>query len=161
MARRYDIAVFEGDGIGPEIMAPTLELLARLPSGARLTFRTLPAGAGHYAQTGEALPAASLDAARAADAILLSAMGLPSVRYPDGTEITPQIDLRMELELFAGVRPVRILPGQPTPLSAPGEVDFVLIRESTEGLFFTKGRGEVQENEARETLRITRATPKQ
>ncbi len=87
-------------------------------------------------------------------------MGLPGVRYPDGTEITPQIDLRMEMDLYAGVRPVRLIPGQPTPLRLPEgrSVDFVLIRESTEGLFFTKGRGEVSPDEARETLRITRAT---
>jgi isocitrate/isopropylmalate dehydrogenase len=57
-----------------------------------LSFTHLEGGAGCYARTGEALPAASIAAARAADAILLAAMGLPDVRYPDGTEITPQID---------------------------------------------------------------------
>jgi 3-isopropylmalate dehydrogenase len=83
---------------------------------------------------------------------------LPSIRYPDGTEIAPQIDLRKALTLFAGVRPVRIKTGQRTPLNLPAgrEVDFVLIRESTEGLFHTQGRGEVTETEARETLLITR-----
>jgi 3-isopropylmalate dehydrogenase len=160
MKTTFDIAVFEGDGIGPEIMAPTIALLDRLvaASGYALRYNYLAAGAAHYAQTGEALPEASMTAARAADAILLSAMGLPQVRYSDGTEIAPQIDLRMALGLFAGVRPVRILPGLPSPLKLPEgcSVDFVLIRESTEGLFFTKGRGEVCENEARETLRITR-----
>lgn len=97
-------------------------------------------------------------AARAADAILLSAMGLPDVRYADGTEISPQIDLRKALVLFAGVRPVRILPGQRTPLRMPAgrAVDFVLIRESTEGLFHSQGRGEVTRDQARETLLITR-----
>ncbi|WP_415403958.1 isocitrate/isopropylmalate dehydrogenase family protein [Tateyamaria sp. SN3-11] len=100
-----------------------------------------------------------METARAADAILLSAMGLPDVRYPDGTEISPQIDLRKALTLFAGVRPVTIRPGQPTPLALKGgeTVDFVLIRESTEGLFHTQGRGEVTRDEARETLLITRA----
>ena len=160
MKSSFKVAVFEGDGIGPEITRPTVEILAALAarSGYRLSFDAVPAGAAHYAKTGESLPPASLDAARAADAILLSAMGLPSVRYPDGTEISPQIDLRKELTLFAGVRPVRIFPGQRTPLNLPSgkEVDFVLIRESTEGLFHTQGRGEVSENEARETLLITR-----
>ncbi|WP_295317041.1 isocitrate/isopropylmalate family dehydrogenase, partial [Roseobacter sp.] len=160
MKDSFDIAVFNGDGIGPEITRPTVRILARLAEAGAygLRFRDVPAGAAHYAQTGESLPAASMDAARAADAILLSAMGLPSVRYPDGTEISPQIELRKALTLFAGVRPVRIFPGQKTPLNLPEgkEVDFVLIRESTEGLFYTQGRGEVSENEARETLLITR-----
>lgn len=162
MQDSFSIAVFEGDGIGPEIMTPTLALLDALAQqgGYGMKFVTCPAGAAHYASTGEAFPQASMAQAKAADAILLSAMGLPDVRYPDGTEISPQIDLRKALGLFAGVRPVRILPGQPTPLAlAKGQVvDFVLIRESTEGLFFTQGRGEVEQNEARETLRITRDT---
>lgn len=163
MARTFEIAVFQGDGIGPEVIAPTLSLLDELAEGSRaysLRFIDLPAGAGHYATTGEALPAASIAAARDADAILLAAMGLPTVRYPDGTEITPQIDLRMEFGLYAGLRPVQIRPGQPTPLRLDGgqPVDFALVRESTEGLFFTLGKGEVGADEARETLRITRRT---
>ncbi|MBY5931739.1 isocitrate/isopropylmalate dehydrogenase family protein [Tateyamaria omphalii] len=158
MTKTFDIAVFEGDGIGPEIMAPTVKLLDELASGSgyALNWNHLPAGAAHYAKTGESLPAASMDGARAADAILLSAMGLPSIRYEDGTEIAPQIELRKALTLFAGVRPVTIRPGQPTPLATDKPVDFVLIRESTEGLFYTQGCGEVEADEARETLRITR-----
>ncbi|GFE63953.1 isocitrate/isopropylmalate dehydrogenase family protein [Litoreibacter roseus] len=158
MSKSFAVAVFEGDGIGPEIMKPTVDLLANLRSD--LAFEIVPAGAGHYAQSGESLPVASLTTARAADAILLSAMGLPDVRYPDGTEISPQIELRKELDLFAGVRPVRIATGQPTPLALAGgqSVDFVLIRESTEGLFYSQGKGDRRENEARETLRITRET---
>ena len=163
MTQEFTIAVFAGDGIGPEITAPTVALLAKLAdkSGSyALRMNDLPAGAAHYAQTGAALPDASIQGARNADAILLSAMGLPSVRYPDGTEISPQIDLRKILNLFAGVRPVTLRPGQPTPLALPPDktVDFVLIRESTEGLFYTQGKGEVTETEARETLRITRET---
>ncbi len=161
MKDTFDIAVFDGDGIGPEIMVPTLELLKdlSLKSGYSLRFLPCAAGAAHYASTGEAFPQVSMETARAADAILLSAMGLPDVRYPDGTEISPQIDLRKDLRLFAGLRPVRIFPGQKTPLRLPEgkTVDFVLIRESTEGLFYTQGRGEVETDEARETLRITRA----
>lgn len=161
MTSAFRIAVFEGDGIGPEIMGPTVSLLKSLAkqSGAYdLSFALLPAGAAHYAKAGEGLPASSLEAARSADAILLSAMGLPDVRYPDGTEISPQIDLRKAFNLFAGVRPVRVAPGGLTPLKMPEgkAIDFVLIRESTEGLFYTQGTGEVTHDEARETLRITR-----
>ncbi|SLN38281.1 isocitrate/isopropylmalate dehydrogenase family protein [Pseudooctadecabacter jejudonensis] len=161
MKKNFDIAVFHGDGIGPEIMAPTLAILDRMAKASDsygLTFTDAPAGAAHYVETGEALPVASMDRARNADAILLSAMGLPDVRYADGTEISPQIDLRKALTLFAGVRPVRVKAGQRTPLNMPAgrEIDFVLIRESTEGLFHTQGCGEMTENEARETLLITR-----
>ena len=157
--QQFQIAVFEGDGIGLEIMAPTLELLTEVVGNpALLTFEHLPCGAAHYAKTGESLPASSVETARAADAILLACAGDPDIRYPDGTEITPQIDLRIIFDLYAGVRPVRIVPGQPTPLRDPGPVDFVLIRESTEGLFHTLGKGLVTEDYAEETLRITRAT---
>ncbi len=161
MKQSFEIAVFDGDGIGPEIMGPTCDILQHLASASNayeLRFTPAPAGAAHYAETGESLPATSMEIARNADAILLSAMGLPTVRYPDGTEISPQIELRKALTLFAGVRPVTIQPGQPTPLNMPPgkSVDFVLIRESTEGLFYTQGRGEVTKDEARETLRITR-----
>lgn len=71
MKQHFDIAVFEGDGIGPEIMKPTLEILAHLSdAGAyRLDFNVVPAAAAHYAQTGEPLPAASMATARASDAI--------------------------------------------------------------------------------------------
>jgi len=142
-------------------MAPTVDILRRMAAasdGYDLTFTEAPAGATHYARTGSSLPDASMQIARDADAILLSAMGLPDVRYDDGTEISPQIDLRKALTLFAGVRPVTVKQGQPTPLKMPEgkEIDFVLIRESTEGLFHTQGRGEVTRNEARETLLITR-----
>jgi len=160
VAPSFQIAVFDGDGIGPEIMQPTLEILTKLADhgGYNLELLNCAAGASHYAQTGVSLPESSMDTACAADAILLSAMGLPDVRYPDGTEISPQIDLRKALGLFAGVRPVRIFPGLNTPLNLPEgrSVDFVLIRESTEGLFHTQGCGEVTETEARETLLITK-----
>ena len=158
----FKIAVFEGDGIGPEIMRPTLVLLDEVANSSRsfrFDFRSVSAGAGHYRDHGESLPESSLEAARNADAILLSAMGLPEVRYPNGTEISPQIDLRMNLGLFAGVRPVFVQPGQDVPLksSRVTEIDFVIVRESTEGLFASHGKGEVLgDREARETLVITR-----
>ena len=160
MSKTYRVAVFHGDGIGPEIMAPTLRLLERLADGYGFDWRDCPAGATSFRAQGTDLPEASLAEARAADAILLSALGDPAVRKPDGTELVPQIDLRIALGLYAGVRPVRIVPGMRTPLALPEgrSVDFVLIRESTEGLFHTLGRGRVTEDMAEETLRITRAT---
>ena len=157
------IAVMAGDGIGPEVTAPCLEVIARAAEahGASLDFQSLPAGAAHYAKSGEALPAGSMAAARAADAILLAAMGLPDIRYPDGTEIGPQLDLRFELDLYAGVRPVSMIAPQFSPLRAAGSqpIDFVLVRESTEGMFASRRHGlsEIKDDQtARETLEITR-----
>ncbi|MEO1328353.1 MAG: isocitrate/isopropylmalate family dehydrogenase [Pseudomonadota bacterium] len=159
----FRIAVFPGDGIGAEITAPTLALLdaavARI-GGFALTPHACPAGAAHYRDLGVALPKASLEIARASDAVLLAAMGLPSVRYPDGTEIAPQLDLRVELGLYAGVRPIRAIPGVPTALADPraAAMDFVILRESTEGLFASHGRGEVSPDRATETLVLTKTT---
>jgi len=162
--KKFRIAVLPGDGIGLEVMEPTVALLQKAVSrrgGFELSFETLPAGAAHYAATGEAMPQSTLAAAKAADAILLGAMGDPAIRYPDGTEIAPQLELRFTLGLYAGVRPVRALPRVPSPL-ADGRaqaLDFVLIRESTEGLFASYGKGTIEDDSvARETLVITRAT---
>ncbi len=159
MKNQFDIAVIKGDGIGPEITTPCLELLKQVSDGFELNFVDAPAGAATYLEVGSALPESSLATARKADAILLSATGLPSVRYPDGTEIVPQLDLRFELDLYAGVRPVMVFPGMPTPLKHERalDIDFVLIRESTEGLFASHGKGIVMGGQcATETLVLTR-----
>ena len=97
---------------------------------------------------------------RNADAILLGACGLPSVRYPDNTEIMPQVELRFIFDLYAGMRPARLIPGVPSPIVGAHEhgIDFVLIRKSTEGLFASMGKGVVTHDEARETLVVTRKT---
>ena len=157
----YDICVLPGDGIGVDVIDATLPLLDKLThdAGFSLRFATHPAGAQHYAATGDALPAKTLEAARAADAILFGAMGWPAIRYPDGTEIAPQLDLRVELELYAGVRPARAIPGLPLPLADPRarQIDLVVVRESTEGLFASRGRGTIEnDSEARDTMVITR-----
>jgi 3-isopropylmalate dehydrogenase len=156
------VAVLPGDGIGPEVVAATLAVLEPLVRrhGLGLSIETLPAGAFHYCETGSALPEESFARAAAADAILLGAMGWPGIRYPDGTEIAPQIELRMRLNLFAGIRPIRALPGVQPVLADPRarEIDLVILRESTEGLFFSRDAGHVTDAAAEETLRITRAT---
>ncbi len=159
---QFDIAVLAGDGIGPEITVPCLALLDTVSAkvgGFALRFKDLPAGAAVYRDTGTAFPDSSRTACRNADAILLAAMGLPDIRYSDGTEISPQIELRFMFDLYAGIRPVRLIPGLALPLadSRAHSVDFVLIRESTEGLFASHGKGEVQDDTvARDTLVITR-----
>jgi 3-isopropylmalate dehydrogenase len=156
----YEICVMPGDGIGVDVIDATLPLLDKIAHGAQFAFRfaSHPAGAQHYQATGDALPAATLAAARAADAILFGAMGWPAIRYPDGTEIAPQLDLRVELELYAGVRPACALPGIPLPLADPRArtIDLVVVRESTEGLFASRGKGTVNDDEASDTMVITR-----
>jgi 3-isopropylmalate dehydrogenase len=92
---------------------------------------------------------------------MLGAMGLPSVRLPSGTEVAPHLRMREEFGLFAGVRPVKAFANTPRRLldDRAKEIDLIVLRESTEGLFYTQGRGEViGDSEARETLRITRKT---
>ena len=157
----YSIAVLPGDGIGREVTAAGLELLAALQGriGRRFDAVIHPAGAQHYLDSGVALPEATLAACRAADAILFGAMGLPHVRGADGTEIIPQLDLRFALDLYAGVRPIRTFPGLPVPLADPraAEIDLVLVRESTEGLFYARGRGRVEADAVYDTMKITRA----
>jgi 3-isopropylmalate dehydrogenase len=162
--REFRIAVFPGDGIGVEVMTPCLALLESVVAqtgGFRLAFTSYPAGAALYRDTGVSLPQDAIDAAERADAILLGAMGLPGVRYPNGTEVAPQIELRERFQLYAGVRPVRLLPGMPTPLADPRarRIDLVIVRESTEGLFaarsLTRRDGE---DAVYDTMRISRAT---
>jgi 3-isopropylmalate dehydrogenase len=158
----FNICVLPGDGIGVEVMAPCIAVVERAAErtgGFALHFEEHRAGAFTFRDTGTALPDATLEAARRADAILLGAMGWPDIRYPDGTEIGPQLDLRFALELYAGVRPIRALPGIANVLADPraADIDFVLIRESTEGLFASRGKGVVIDDaEARDTLVITR-----
>ena len=157
----FDICVLPGDGIGVDVIDATLPILEKVQkaSGFDLRFETHPAGAQHFKQSGEALPEATLAAARDAHAILFGAMGWPEIRYADGTEIAPQLDLRVELDLYAGVRPARALPGIALPLADPRarDIDLVIIRESTEGLFASRGTGTIEDDrEARDTLVITR-----
>ena len=118
--RDFRIAVLPGDGVGREVMAPCLALLDAVTSHTgefRLRFESHEAGAELYLRTGVALPDEVLGAAASADAILLGAMGHPDVRYPNGTEIVPQIDLRDRFQLYAGIRPIRVLPGVRIPLA--------------------------------------------
>src|SRR3569833_1016771 len=156
----FHIAVLAGDGIGPEVMAPALEVLRKVGDKSGLSFRftEAPAGATNYLATGRSMPDSTIKLCEEADAILLGACGLPSVRYPDNTEIAPQIELRFIFDLYAGVRPARLIPGVPSPIISADQrgIDIVLIRESTEGLFASMGKGVVSQEDARETLVITR-----
>lgn len=158
-----NVAVLPGDGIGPEVMAPALRVLDRAAElyGFRAVTAEHPAGAGHYRDHGDALPQATVDAVAEADATLLAAMGLPNVRYADNTEIVPQIDLREIHGLYGGVRPIRAWRPEAVPLKDPrgAEIDFVLVRESTEGLFVGRGKEQADGDRAvRDIMEVTRVT---
>lgn len=159
----FHIAVLGGDGIGPEVTKATVDLLIQLEeklNGVSFAFEEHSVGVGEYLKNGVALPDRTFQACQQCDAVLLGAMGIPSVRYPDGTEIAPQLDLRERLQLYGGVRPVQLFHAADTPLKnfQTGEIDFVLVRESTEGLF--SGRGSTysaEDQEATNVMRISRA----
>jgi 3-isopropylmalate dehydrogenase len=162
MANSFHLAVMPGEGIGLEVTDAALHVLAAVERRFGLAFRQerIPGGAHHYQETGEVLASGGLERAGAADAILFGAMGWPGIRLADGTEIAPQLDLRFRYGLFAGVRPIRAIPGVLTALADPraSRIDLVIVRESTEGMFASRGRGEIiEDREARDTQVITRA----
>jgi 3-isopropylmalate dehydrogenase len=159
----FRIAVMPGEGIGVEVMEAALAVLEAVEARYGLAFETdtIPGGAHHYRDTGAILPKGGMARAGQADAILFGAMGWPDIRYPDGTEIAPQLDMRFAFDLYAGVRPIRAIPGVPPVLADPraSTIDLVIIRESTEGMFASRGKGEVvDDSEARDTQVITRRT---
>ncbi len=129
-----------------------------------LIWEEIHAGAGYFRDTGKDIEPGGEARAGKADAIFLGAIGLPAVRHADGTEISPHLRLRDRFGLYAGVRPVRAYPNAPQRLADPraAGIDMIILRESTEGLFYSAaahGRSEViGDSEVRETLRITRAT---
>lgn len=158
----YEITVLKGDGIGPEVVDEAVRVLQQAAdrSGLRLRFADHPCGADCYLERGTPLPEATLEACRAAHAVLLGAMGRPDVRWPDGTEMRPQIDLRFKLDLYAGVRPIYLYAAEHTPLKGlgPGDIDLVILRENVEGLFASMNGGiELRDEVAVDSMVITRS----
>src|SRR5207253_1730277 len=149
-----------GDGIGREVIREGVKVLEAVAGRElALTFEEAEVGAELYRRTGEDLPRETFDRCQRADAILFGAAGLPDVRFPDGTEIAPQVTLRFRLELYAGVRPIKLYPGVPSPLRLPAgrTIDYVIFRENTEGLFASRGGGAAVGREvAADTLIVTR-----
>ena len=161
--KSFNIAVLPGDGIGTEITPPAVELVkeAARQCCVSLNFEILEAGAQLYLDTGEGFPEENFEYAANADAIYLAAMGLPAIRYPDGTEVGPQHDLRRRLNLYAGVRPCRTMPNLPLPLvdQRSKDLDFVIVRESTEGIFAEPRSHQLDTEEAAHNLiRVTKET---
>ncbi|HMN81863.1 MAG TPA: isocitrate/isopropylmalate dehydrogenase family protein [Burkholderiaceae bacterium] len=141
----YHIVTIDGDGIGPEVCRAAVTVLGEACGSGLLRFDPRDGGADHYRRTGQVLPPDTFEACRAADAILHGAAGIPGVVYPDGTEVGNDLhlQLRFRLDLFANVRPIRLYAGVQSPLRgfAPGSIDYVIIRENTEGLYASRGAG--------------------
>lgn len=140
--RHYDIAVIPGDGTGPEVVAEGLKVLEAVSGkkGFELAFRYFSLGGKHYKKTGETLPDGVLESLRGCDAIYLGAIGDPDVP-PGILEKGVLLKLRFELDQYINLRPVRLYPGVETPIKhkGPDEIDFVVVRENTEGLYAGTG----------------------
>ncbi|MBB4891120.1 3-isopropylmalate dehydrogenase [Streptomyces olivoverticillatus] len=139
MSRSLRLAVIPGDGIGPEVVVQGLKVLAAvLPSDVKLETREYDLGARRWHATGETLPDAELDSLKDHDAILLGAIGDPSV--PSGVlERGLLLKLRFAFDHYVNLRPSKLFPNTATPLAGRPEIDFVVVREGTEGPYTGNG----------------------
>jgi 3-isopropylmalate dehydrogenase len=138
--RSYVVTHLPGDGIGPEVTAVARELVdqAGKQHGFAIDWRPCPLGSEHYLKTGEVLPDGVLADLRKSDAILLGAVGSPSVP-PGVLERGLLLKLRFELDLYVNLRPSRLRPGVPSLHGESGGLDAVVVRENTEGLYVGAG----------------------
>lgn len=139
---QYSIGVIAGDGIGSEVTAEALKVLQAASSQTTFATTDYDLGADRYLSTGEVLPDSVLVELRKHDAILLGAVGDP--RVPPGVlERGLLLRLRFELDHYVNLRPVKLYPGVKSPLGVPGElngqIDMVVVREGTEGLYAGAG----------------------
>jgi len=140
--KTYPIAVIAGDGTGPEVVAEGIKVLKAASNrfGFSLDFHTFPFGGEHYKKTGETLPDTALAELRKFSAILLGAIGHPDVA-PGILETGILLKLRFGLDQYVNLRPIKLYTGVETPLKdkGPEDIDFVVIRENTEGLYAGAG----------------------
>src|SRR6266567_8727579 len=140
MARTMRIAVIGGDGIGPEVIGEAIKVLRATVADAAIETTTYDLGAQRYTRTGEILPDSVLAELAAQDAILLGAVGDPTV--PSGVlERGLVLRLRFEFDQYVNLRPVRLYPGVASPLSGlrAESVDMLVVREGTEGPYIEAG----------------------
>lgn len=141
----HNIALIPGDGIGPEVTAEALKVLEAAARYGGFTYDTaaLDFGGDRYLRTGETLPNGAIDELRGFDAIFLGAIGHADVA-PGILEKNILLRIRFELDQYINLRPVKLYPNVETPLrdKGPEDIDFVVVRENTEGLY--SGMGGVQ-----------------
>jgi 3-isopropylmalate dehydrogenase len=139
MSTTYRLATIPGDGIGPEVTAEALKVLDAATGGSVKFERTeYDLGARRWNATGETLPDTVLEELRGHDGILLGAVGDPSVP-PGVLERGLLLRLRFSLDHYVNLRPARLFPGVTSTLAEPGEIDFVVVREGTEGPYVGNG----------------------
>jgi len=142
MAQRYKIAVYPGDGIGVDVTVEAVRVLEAVAShhGFSLELVDLPWGVNYWEKTGKMVPDDFLDVLRPMDAILLGAVGWPA-KVPDHLTLAPLVKIRQTFDQYACVRPAKLYPGVRGPLAGKGpkEVDFVVLRENSEGEYVDSG----------------------
>lgn len=152
--KKYGIALLPGDGVGPEVVAQAKRVLLTVQDvvgGFDLDFQEYYVGNQRFLELGEVLPESTYEDCKAADAILMGAIGLPrggmqQVTDQNGTEVTGHLmfKIRFGLGLYAGVRPIKSYPHCKSALCGTDrKIDFVILRESVEGLFSSYGGGGV------------------
>ncbi len=138
----YKIAVIPGDGTGPEVVEEGRKVLRRVAQrfNIELEFTDFDYGGDRYLATGETLPKTAVEELGAFNAILLGAIGHPDVK-PGVLETGILLRLRFELDQYINLRPIKLYPNVETPLAGKGpqEIDFVVVRENTEGLYVGAG----------------------
>ncbi len=142
MGKTYQIGVIAGDGTGPEVIAEGLKVLKAVSekTGIKYNFIHYDYGGEKYLKTGETVPDSAIKELRQLDAIYLGAIGHPEVK-PGILEKEILLNLRFSLDLYINLRPVKLYPGVDTPLKdkGPEHIDFVVVRENTEGLYAGSG----------------------
>jgi len=142
MSKKYNIAVIPGDGTGPEVVAEGIKVLgaASAKFGFKLEYTKFDFGAARYLKTGETLPDSAIDEFRKFDAIYLGAIGHPDVK-PGILETGILLKIRFALDQYINLRPVKLYPNVETPLKGKGpeDIDFVVIRENTGGIYTGHG----------------------
>ncbi|KWT82479.1 3-isopropylmalate dehydrogenase [Candidatus Magnetominusculus xianensis] len=140
--KTYEIGVISGDGTGPEVIKESIKVLkaAAARFGFKLNFTDYDFNGTRYLRTGETLPEGALDELKRHKALLLGAIGHPGVK-PGILEKGILLRLRFELDMYINLRPVRLYPGVECPLKdkGPEDIDFVVVRENTEGLYAGAG----------------------
>jgi tartrate dehydrogenase/decarboxylase/D-malate dehydrogenase len=135
------VALYPGDGIGPEVIDQAVRVLNRLQevcSDLRLDFTRFDWGAAYHKQHGRVAPEDYLEQLRPFDAIFLGALGLPA-ELPDHITLEPLVRLRQRFDQYACVRPAKRYPNVPATVTAPGQIDMIVVRENSEGEYFSCG----------------------
>jgi 3-isopropylmalate dehydrogenase len=142
MGKMHTIAVIPGDGTGPEVIAEGIKVLNAVSriENFKIEFVFYDFGGDRYLRTGEVLPNSALEEFRKMDAIYLGAIGHPKVK-PGILEKGILLTTRFELDQYINLRPIKLYPGVDTPLKdkGPADIDFVVVRENTEGLYTGSG----------------------